>query len=157
MAVFVPGTRCPICGLQMTTDDEIVMFSPFVANRLDPVFTFSDAAFHATCFAQHPLSAQAMEWHEESKRSVQPGNRICAVCGEPILDPDDYFGTGLLTSDRANPLFEFNFVLLHRSHAGQWNRLGEFRRRVEEVQASDAWKGPKLVFGAGETDVMRWI
>jgi hypothetical protein len=68
------------------------------------------------------------------------------VCGRPILDPDDYLGLGLLTSDPGSALFGFNFLHLHRSHVGQWDRYEEFRRLIEAMQRSEAWDGPWLVF-----------
>jgi hypothetical protein len=143
--------------MPMTARTELVMFSPLLADRADPLFIFSDATMHATCFARHPLSRQATKWQDEARRSGEPRNRICAVCGRPVLDPDDYFGTGLLTSVAANPLYEFNFVHLHRSHAGQWKRLDELRRRMEQAEASGAWQGPRLVFDATPSRAVRWV
>lgn len=148
MAIFVPGMPCPLCGMPVGRADEVIAFPPFIADRSDPLFLFSDAAMHATCFTQHRLAKEATEWHAEVRRRGLVSNSVCAACGNRILDPDDYFGTGLLARDPSNPLHEFNFVHLHRSHAGTWNRFDEFRRRMARADASGAWQGPRLVFGA---------
>lgn len=136
MALLVPGMPCVLCGKPMTAESEVILLSPFMANRSNPLFVFSDAAIHVACFARHPLSEQAPRWHEEAVRHRNPTARTCAACSEPILDPDDYFGTGLLARDAADPLHEFNFVHLHRSHARDWDRFDEFRRRLDTAQAS---------------------
>lgn len=157
MALFIPGSLCPLCGRPMGSAGEVVMFSSFVADQSDPLFVLSDAAVHTACFAGHPLSEEASRWHDEAARNRKASDRICAVCRKPLLDPDDYFGTGLLTRDAASPLFEFNFVHLHRSHAMSWERFDEFRRRMEEVQSSGSWQGAKLVFGASLAESVRWV
>lgn len=157
MALFVSGMPCPLCGKPMTAAGEVIMFSPFVANRSDPLFVFSDAIMHAACFARHALSEQATKWHDEALRHRKPTDRLCAACSKPILEPDDYFGTGLLTRDAASPLYEFNFVHLHQGHAGSWKRSDEFRKQMESAGASGVWQGPKLVFGTRPAEKVRWV
>jgi hypothetical protein len=146
MAIFVPGMKCVLCGLPMAVSEEVVLFSPFVANKRDALFKFSDAPVHAVCLRRDPLGDRALELHEAATRNADDRTRLCAVCGQPILDPDDYLGFGLLTSDPGSVLFRFNFLHLHRSHVGQWDRYEEFRRLVEAMQSSEAWDGPRLVF-----------
>jgi hypothetical protein len=156
MALFVSGVKCVLCGLPMAADEEVVMFSPFVANKRDPLFRFSDAPVHAACLRGDPRGNRAVELHEAAMRSADIGKRLCDVCGQPISDPDDYLGLGLLTSDPGNPLFRFNFRHLHRSHIGQWERYEEFRRLVEAMQASEAWDGPRLVFADRPKAEIHW-
>jgi hypothetical protein len=146
MAIFVPGMKCVLCGLPMTAREEVVLFSPFVANRRDALFKFSDAPVHAACLSRDPLGDRALELHEAATLNADVRRRLCEVCERPILDPDDYLGLGLLTSDPGNALFRFNFLHLHRSHVGQWDRYQEFRRLIEAMQRSEAWDGPRLVF-----------
>jgi len=157
MALFVSGMPCCICGKPMRSANEILMFSPFIADRSDPLFVFSDAIVHTACFVQHPLSDQVTKWHDETVRNQRATERTCAACGKPILNPDDYFGTGLLARDPANPLHEFNFVHLHRSHAEGWTRFAEFRRKMEEAFASGMWQGPRLAFGTALAEKVRWM
>lgn len=156
MALFIPGMRCPLCGTSMTKSSDIITFSSFVADRADALFVFSDAAIHRACFARHPLSQQATEWQEITMRNSGPGKRSCAVCETQILDPNDYFGTGLLSRDPTSPLHEFNFVHLHRSHADQWTRFDVFRRLLEEVDTAGVWQGPRLTVNPSSLGI-RWV
>jgi hypothetical protein len=153
MAIFIPGMECALCEIPVRSGDEAVMFSAFVADRSDPLFIFSDSVVHASCFARHPLSAEALRWQGETVRRGTPTARICVACGRPILDPDDYFTTGLLSRAPDNPLFEFNFLHLHQSHTESWPRFDEFRRRIEAAQAEGGQRrGPTLISGT-----LRWV
>lgn len=147
MASIILGkTPCPICGKPLQTGEDAVSFAPFVANRRDRLYRFSDAAFHRRCFDQDPLAQEALQRSEEVRKRGGPGHRRCVVCGEEILSPEEHFGTGFLTGDEANPVFEFNHLHLHRSHFDRWDRSAEFRRRIEAFQASEAWEGPMVRF-----------
>lgn len=157
MALFIPGMLCPLCGTPITSGREAVMFSPFVANSSDPLFVFSDAAVHSVCFARHPLSEEASWWHDKAVDNRKASRRICCACEGLVLDPDDYFATGLLSRDVASPLYEFNFVHLHRRHAGSWKRFDEFRRRMEEAQASGDWRGPRLGLLSTQAETVQWV
>jgi endogenous inhibitor of DNA gyrase (YacG/DUF329 family) len=158
MAIFVPGIPCPLCGMSVRSAGEAVMFSPFVADRSDRLFVFSDSVVHASCLSRHPLSNDATKWHDEASRKRNMMEQECVACGKPVLDPDDFFSTGLLTREPENPLFGFNFVVLHRSHAETWSRFDEFRRRMDAAQAEGGqWRGPTLVFGTTPSRTMRWV
>jgi hypothetical protein len=158
MAIFVPGIACSLCGMTIRSADEAVMFSPFVSDLSDRLHIFSDSVVHASCLAHHPLSAEAAKWHDEAVHRQKVTGRVCAACGRPVLDPDDYFATGLLARAPESPLFEFNFVCLHRSHAEMWPRFDEFRRQMEEAQAEGGgWRGPTLVFGTTPPSTLRWL
>lgn len=154
MALIILGkSLCSICRKPLMEDDEIVSFPPFAANRRDPLHRFSDAAFHRVCFAAEPLAESAIRRSEEVRAAGGPGDRRCVICGEQIKDPDDYFGTGFLTDDPSNPVFEFNYLQLHRSHFPRWDRATEFRRSVETFIASDLWEGPQIKFDP----LPRWV
>jgi len=156
MAIFVPGMPCSLCQRPITATDDVVMFSPFVADCSDPLSVFSDAIAHTSCFVQHPLSTEATKWHDEATRQRESAARVCVVCTKPIADPDDYFGTGLLSRDPATPLFDFNHVHLHRSHAARWIRFEELRRLMDNAQASGSWQGPALVINTTQGEKVRW-
>jgi hypothetical protein len=145
MAILVPGMRCPLCYLPMMAGDKLASFPPFVANKKDPLIFFSDAVFHAHCFRAHPLADRATDRYEAIKAHLGPGRRLCAACAQPIINPDDYFTAGHLTDNPSSPLFEFNYVQLHRSHFGRWDKFPTFRRLVEEFQSSDAWDGRPIL------------
>lgn len=153
MAIFFQGAICNLCGLPINAAADAAMFSPFVSDRADPLFVFSDSVAHAVCLERHPLSADATHWHAEAVRNRTTAMKVCEVCGKSIQDPDDYFGTGLLSRSVDSPLFEYNFAHVHQSHLDQWPRYEEFRRCMEATQAEGGWQGPTLEFGAK----LRWV
>jgi hypothetical protein len=136
---------CSLCRAPMTPTDEVASFAPFIADPDDPLHLFSDGAFHAACVARNPLAAEATAWHRAA-REPHHLKRACEACGERVLDPNDHFGAGILSRDQASPLFAFNFVTLHRSHAVTWRRFSEFRRHIEARQALPSWRGTIIAF-----------
>jgi len=147
MALVILGkTPCASCAKPLQQGENTVSFSPFVANRRDALYRFSDAAFHRRCFDQEPLAEEALRRSEEVRARGGPGHRRCMVCGGEIRAPDDHFALGFLTDDEANPVFEFNYLHLHRSHFDRWDRSAVFRRCIEAFQTSEAWEGPMVTF-----------
>jgi hypothetical protein len=114
MAIFTVGMICPICAEKILGTDEVVMFPPFVPNKRDSLYLFSDGVFHRTCFDGHPLSGKATKYGNEARNQALPWNRVCVACNQLITDPEDYFSAGYLTNDRASPAFVFNFVQFHK-------------------------------------------
>jgi hypothetical protein len=149
MALVIVGeSRCMICNRLLEDEHQVTSLPAFVSNRRDPLFRFNDAAFHRSCFSADPLAGAAAERSANVTRFGGPGYRRCVVCGEEVSDPDDHFGVGFLTDDRTSPVFEFNYLHLHRSHFAQWDRADYFRQRLQAFLASEAWEGPQVSFDA---------
>jgi len=145
MAIVIGGkSRCPICGNVIKDGQEIVSFPPFVGNELDPLWFFSDAAFHASCFQEHPLAQEALHRSEELLRHIPPSNRLCVICKREIEEFDDYFSLGHLVADPAHPLFRYNYLQAHRSHLAQWPELSQLSKLIQDLKESGAWRGPAL-------------
>jgi hypothetical protein len=144
MAIIIYGMKCPLCDNSLEEGDEIVAFSPFVANELDPLFIFSDGAFHAKCFRLHPLSGRAQERYEESLTQLSPNNRYCVVCKREIKTPEDYFVIGKLVEDNSDPLHHFNYTQAHRSCLTKWAELPYVYELLEDLKQSGAWRGKYL-------------
>ena len=145
MAIVLRGkSKCSICGKVLEEGQEIVMFSPFVSNEMDPLWMFSDAAFHASCFQEHPLAKDALKRSEELMKHTGPGNHTCVVCKEEIKDFDDYFALGHLLSDPAHPLYRYNYLRAHRSHLPQLPELSQLSKLVADLKDSGTWGGPAL-------------
>lgn len=141
MAILVRGMKCQLCGRPLLDSDPVAMFSPFVVNEADPLFLFSDGAFHRDCFMKHPLAAKAEARHHEVVESRKPANRRCLICGDLITDPDDYLAFGHLTDDVTNPLHRLNYKHIHRSHMDRWLELPSVCDLAEKALASGEWKG----------------
>jgi hypothetical protein len=63
----------------------------------------------------------------------------------------------LLSHDASSPLFEYNFIHLHRSHGERWSGLHKLQERIAAAQSTGAWRGPTLLLGSPPTDTVRWI
>jgi hypothetical protein len=142
MALADAKKPCPLFGERLGTE-EVTLFPPLVSNEVDPLYVFNDAAVHSRCLAVHALGQAALmareAFHDRSDR--------CIVCGEALgQPPGDPFTTGMLTSDEASPVFQFNFVGLHRAHFVSWARACEFRDVLGAAVASPAWQGAQLEF-----------
>lgn len=144
MAIFIPGITCLLCGKPVLSAAEAVTFCPFVGDRADPLFVFSDAVVHVSCFARHPLSAEATRWHDEALRHRKVADQPCSACGRPVVDPDDFFATGLLTRAPDNPFLPavLKMGTPQVYDPAEWSRAG---------------RGRELQFFATDADVRRWL
>lgn len=71
MAIIILNRSiCRICGNLIKEGDEIAGFPHFARSEQDPLYFFSDAGFHATCFVNHPLSAEALKAVAEYDKDV---------------------------------------------------------------------------------------
>lgn len=146
MTIFIEGMPCQICSNPINNRKDAVVFSSFVANHLDPLYFFSGAMFHRSCFEQHPLGKEARRREDEVFQHIGPGKRKCVVCREEITDWRDHFNTTFFTDDPSSPASEFNYIHIHLSHYEQWNRVADFERAMVQFLTSDAWDGPQLKF-----------
>lgn len=145
MAIIVRGkTKCPLCGQLIKDGEEAVGFPNFVGNELDPLWVFTDGAFHAECFHTHPLSEKALERCDEAIKRNGPRNRVCVVCEKQITDPDEYFTLGHLTADEAAPLYRYNYVQAHSSCLPKWRQLTYVTKLIQNLKDSGTWQGNAL-------------
>jgi len=141
MAIFVEGMQCSLCGKPMTLDQELVGFPPFIPNTLDPLYFINDATLHAHCFYNHPLATKSLERLREGRKT---SNHICAVCGQKIDHPDDYFLLGHLTDEPTHPLYAYNYLQFHKSHLPNWDHLLKAYELLMELKHSGTWGGKSL-------------
>jgi hypothetical protein len=145
MAIIMRGkTSCSICGQVINDADDIVAFSPFMANDADPLSVFNDAAYHAECFAVHPLAQRCRSVYDDTRTRLGPGQRICCVCGEEIDNVDEYFTFGCLTSDDDSAFHKFNWVQLHRSCITSWRSFDDITTLLDEGLHSGELKGAAI-------------
>jgi hypothetical protein len=146
MAVFVVGTPCGICGRPIGLGDRRSLFPPFVINLKDPLFIFSDGAFHEECVLRHELGSKALRCADRVLEASSPDRFVCAICGDRIVSPDDCLSVGLLTSDESHPAYRFNGLHIHPSEWAEWDSAPVFQSAVRLLQESSEWCGPRLVF-----------
>lgn len=140
--IIIGKSTCGLCGEVLLDSQEIEAIPACVSNEADPLFSFSDSAFHLCCFERAPECAQVRAMMSERSRRTGPGNRKCVVCAKEITDYREYFGLPRLTGDSSHPAYRFNYTHLHKSHVSQW------KEREEALQALRAlvptWRGRVL-------------
>jgi hypothetical protein len=125
------------------------VFPLFVANENDPLFLFNEAVVHLSCFSSHPLADEAEARLSLLRTMYEPANRVSFISGKPFLDssgkllidPDDYFGFGFITSDVSDPLYEFNLKQCRKPELAKWPQKTWLVTELRRLNNSGQWKG----------------
>jgi hypothetical protein len=145
MAILLRGkTRCPICRKVIEEGDEAVTFPHFILNGKDPLSALSDSACHSACVNAYPLGPAMLATAEDYYNNTGPGKRTCVVCGNQVLNPDDYLLIGYLGDPSTELLGRFNYTHLHKSHIRSWNRADEFLSLARAAVDAGRWQGSAL-------------
>lgn len=144
MAIIIRGSsKCSLCGKVIEDGQDVVAFSPFVGNELDPLWIFNDRGFHRACFEAHPLAGEAQASFEKGLEQAR-FHRFCVVCKKEIMEPDDYFATGYLTADASDPLYRYNYVHAHLSHLPGWPELPYLYELIKDMKEAGSYRGKAL-------------
>jgi hypothetical protein len=151
MAILIRGTTiCRICFKLIEAEQEVVTFTNFVPNELDPLHFFNDRAFHAACFHSHRLAEEAVRRASELRERNGPGHRFCEVCKNEIVHANEYFSLGHLTDDQHQPVFAYNYLQFHRSCLSAWPDLYRAYEDLLGLRRSGTWRGKNLELILGE-------
>jgi len=146
MSIIIDGkSHCAVCRKVIRAGERLVAFSAFVLNEKDPLWQFSDEAFHESCFLSQPRAQQAKRCYELLKDECGPERRICRECGGLITNPDDYFCTGYLTDEPSDLLYQFNRVQLHQRCVSRWRGLSPLYSTLRDYQETGRWTGKAAV------------
>lgn len=140
--VFRGRTRCWICGGVLQAEDSIVMFPPFVGNRNDPMYPFSDSALHEGCFDAHPLAADV---RNRVDQATPASARTCHLCRRDLTDLDDWFGLPAFGSVTDRLLQRVSAAQFHLSCLRAWPERTELGRRLRETYVQENWDWPGLL------------
>jgi hypothetical protein len=149
MAILLRGkTRCPICGNVIEEGHEAVLFPHFILNEKNPLYALSDRACHSACVNADALGQAMLAAADGYYKSAGPGKRACAVCGNQIINPDDYLLIAYLADPSTSPLGKFNYTHLHKSHIRDWKQADEFLTLAKAAVDAGQWRGdalPKII------------
>jgi hypothetical protein len=143
MALFIPGTKCPLCNREIASGEARRLFPAFVRNSRDPLHVFHDATVHEQCLsrdARLPVLEAVMTLRAKSR-----AEKSCVVCHRTIAGLSDYYSTEYITADSTHELFAYNYLTFHRSHLAEWEKWGKFRELTSLLLASDAWSGAGIL------------
>lgn len=136
MAIYV-GQPCSICGNSIEAGEVPGLLPPFTSNEADPLFALSDAVVHESCLQGHlsadRLNKRLKEYDAARCRPI----KLCAVCGEAISDPDEYFTLGFLADEA--PGAEWNYTMFHVFCLQRWNDLTAVTSWIESEVRANRW------------------
>jgi hypothetical protein len=138
--LFLDVTICPICGSVIKNNQKVYSFSPFIQNKKDPFFIFNDASFHLECLQQHLLGQAAISFGEQLIFETRPVNRRCKIDNEVINDYEDYIFFNLLSSNKEDNIYKFNFTTLNRNNLDKWQARDQFLEAAEKMVRDDKWE-----------------
>lgn len=140
MAIFfTENNNCSLCNDKIKTEGEIYMFPPFIQNTKDIYYKFNDTGFHFNCLKNDKLGKQAILFAEEYIYKTRPQNRICIIGGNLIQNFDDYIFIDMLTSNKEEPLFRFNFTTLDKNNLNKWEDRETFIGIADTFQKDNKW------------------
>ena len=146
MALVVRGrSKCRLCEEVLHDNDEIVAFSAFMVNELDPIHGFSDSAVHKQCFEEDPRRDRVSQCWADWLESVSPGNRICSICTERVTVEPDHLYVSRFTLNGEEPGASYESRHYHINCLKEWDDIGLFLHAIQEYACSSQWKGDYLV------------
>lgn len=142
MAILILGkTVCKICGNIIDNNDKFVSLPAFVFNDCDPLFFFNDSAFHENCFWTHESSKNVTERVERLFKEISSKNRVCIVCKNQIIQPDDYLFLGFITDNTEDDISKYGYTKLHLSCLPKWKDLNNFKKLLAQSISDKAVEG----------------
>ena len=144
MVIVIMGTtECRLCRQVLDEDDDIVCLPPIFFNRRHPAYEVSDAAVHRGCLLDRSYGAAALaKLAVFARRQEQP--KVCAVCGDPLRDPDDYFSIGPLSDHPDEPIARFDWFQAHLHCLPGWAGREDLVSTLEDTIESGTWDGEVL-------------
>ncbi len=140
MALEIIDTAiCGLCGLKLDSKKKIYSFPAFVANAGDLMFKYNDQSFHLDCLNNEEEGQKAIQLSEKCLFHIRPVNRVCIVGGNTIMNPDDYLFIPLLTSNKKEALYKFNFLTFDKNNLSKWNKKEEFLLAAKQFIDEGKW------------------
>lgn len=133
--IFENQSKCPVCNLVLDNSRPYTMFPPFMGNKKDPMFTFSDNGVHNDCLNKHPFGEMALLYRDKYDEDI----RVLRL--KTIEDRKNSIPFGLLTSDSKENLSKFNFLTLSKDDLKNWEQKDEFINVATKFNREGKWEG----------------
>jgi hypothetical protein len=136
--IFEGNSSCPVCGEVLDGNKAYIGTPPFVSNQLDDLIVFNDCGIHIACLDAHPLKNKLNKLLDQYYAMLE--SKRCIVDQQVISSNEDFFCTGLLTSDSEEELFRFNFLVINRKNMWLWKDRDEFVLQVKRFREAGKWR-----------------
>ncbi|MBO9632239.1 MAG: hypothetical protein J7578_03920 [Chitinophagaceae bacterium] len=141
MALILEGySTCAICNQVLDKDRAYIGTPATTSNMLDDLFQMNDCGIHVDCLDAHPLKEKLTNYLERLNQLFPFDQQTCIVDGQPITNISDFFCTFLLTSDPAEALFKFNYLVINQKNIPKWKDREEFIFEVKRFLEEGKWK-----------------
>ena len=141
MALIIEGSsRCAICNEILDGTRKYIGTPALTSNMLDDLFLVNDCGVHVDCLEGHPVKEKLNYHLQLFAKAFTDRPPICVVDRQPIINSADFFFSGLLTSEPAEPLFKFNYLILNRRNIPHWGQREEFIAELERFREMGKWK-----------------
>lgn len=142
MAIVIEQqSRCPICNDFLDSNKEYFLVPPLTSNTKDTLFDFSDAGIHTDCINKSELKSKLLRHIDLYYASLPPSKLTCYIDGQKIERPENLLFFGLLTSDDAEELYNFNYLSFDIRNINKWIDLNKFLMVAEKFLEEKKWVG----------------
>lgn len=138
--IFENLSTCPLCGTILNDEREFMLFPHFISNIHDPMSQFSDRGIHLDCLDKHPLKQDALLFTEEYHKVLPSPKSRSSIDGKLIENPEDILIIALLTSNREEELFKYNFLVLNKKNLSDWKERNRLIDLIHKYQEEGKWK-----------------
>lgn len=138
--IFEDQSICPLCKTVMNDISNVIAFPPLTSNVKEPLFILSDNAVHKECLYKFRLKQDALLFKQQYNNNLPPNVVKCIVDHEEIKDPHDIISFNLLTSDKKEPLYPFNYEIINRKNVSKWKDRCFFIEKVKCFLERNKWQ-----------------
>lgn len=114
-------SECCLCGFPLDSEKEFLLIPPLISNTRDPLYKFSDNGVHSECLNKSQLKDRLLKHISIYDKRIPPSKLKCIVDGRNISSPEKLISIGLLTSNKNDELYKFNYIDLNKDNLCRWN------------------------------------
>ncbi|AZA51544.1 hypothetical protein [Chryseobacterium sp. G0201] len=137
MAVIIENeSKCPLCGDVINELKEYILTPPLISNELDELFRLSDSGIHLDCINKSNLKDKLFKY---LKLYEQYSSKMRDLMLEN--NPKDVIGFNLLSSDVAEPISKYNYLIMLKKNILKWDDFEDFNFIANDFLNKSKWKG----------------
>jgi hypothetical protein len=141
MSINIENTvNCALCNKPINSTDKSLSFPNLTSNIIDPLYLISDNLVHEKCFDTFKFKIIVEELLDELEKKRPSLESICIIDNKIINNPKDIIFFGLLTSDKSEKLYSFNFTVISKLNLLEWENKNYFIFLMKKFIEENKWK-----------------
>jgi len=138
--IFENQSKCPLCIRVLNNEKAYIEIPSLTTNTKDRLYIFSDNGVHIDCLSKNKLKGILFTQLSEYNDNLLLEGARCIIDGKIIDNPRDVLNLGLLTSDKNEKLFKYNFVTIKKANIKEWKDRDEFIDLLNYFMSQGKWK-----------------